>query len=67
MSPNRVLRLFLVALLSVSCGGVLSGCGSNTEIPLAKVAPPPENFTQAKAKGKIPSTGSPSDANDRRK
>jgi len=47
--------------------GVLSGCENNSEIPLAKVPPPPESFTQTKAKVKIPFSGSPNDANERRK
>jgi hypothetical protein len=67
MRPNRGFRSFVGALLSVVCAGVLSGCENNSEIPLAKVPPPPESFTQTKAKVKIPFSGSPNDANERRK
>jgi hypothetical protein len=67
MRPNGVFGSFVCALLFVACAGVMSGCETNSEIPLAKVPPPPEGFTQTKSKVKVPYSGSPTDANARRK
>ena len=67
MRPRRVLRLFYAVMTSMICFGVISGCESNTEIPLAKVAPPPEGFMQTKSKANIPSNASPANANERRR
>jgi hypothetical protein len=67
MRPGQVCKVFCAVIVSVTCAGGISGCETNTEIPLAKVAPPPEGFSQTKSKVNIPSNASPANANERRR
>jgi hypothetical protein len=68
MRSNRIFGSLCAALISVACAGVITGCGSGSEeIPLAKVPPPPENFSRVQAKSDIPKTASPTNANERRR
>ena len=55
-------RLILRRLFVASFGPVIGigvGCGGQTEIPLAKVPPPPPDFGKPVASPKTPPGGSP--------
>jgi hypothetical protein len=68
MTVRHRSALLLAMMFTLVCVGVVPGCGSGAqEIPLAKVPPPPEGFGQAKTKSKIPTTASPTNANERRR
>ncbi|QEH35311.1 hypothetical protein OJF2_38620 [Aquisphaera giovannonii] len=68
MRSNRILTWSCAALMVAAGAGVTAGCGSGyEEIPLAKVPPPPENFTKSQASAKIPGSASPANANERRR
>jgi hypothetical protein len=51
----------------LACVGVIPGCGSVEEIPLAKVAPPPESFYRVQVNAKNHRSASPQNANELRR
>ena len=68
MRSSRILGASCALLLSMTCSLVMPGCGSGVEeIPLAKVPPPPENFSRVQAKTSVPRSASPANANEMRR
>ena len=68
MRSSWILGSLRAALIAMACAVTMAGCGSGgEEIPLAKVAPPPENFSRVTAKANLPKTASPTNANEMRK
>lgn len=68
MTSRHRSALLLSFLFALACVGSVTGCGTGgEEIPLAKVPPPPPGFDKVQAKSSIPSSASPTNANERRK
>jgi hypothetical protein len=68
MRSRRIFGVFCAALMCLACVGVIPGCGSGVEeIPLAKVAPPPESFYRVQANAKNHRSASPQNANELRR
>jgi hypothetical protein len=68
MRSSRLFRALCATLMSVTCFGVIPGCNTGVEeIPLAKVPPPPENFSRVQAKASHPKSASPNNANEMRR